>query len=143
MDAQLRKVMDEAVRLDVNGRIGVASEAVGRIIGPLVEAGNSKDDITSFFIAITKMFVSADKSCDDDEYNLFCKATGINMSTDDFFDMTNYGSNEEFISNLLDVIHPLSPDVRQAICIYGIMLVSSNRSLSSDEIRIIERVIAA
>ena len=143
MDAQLKQVIDDAVSLSVIERTGIANEALGRIIAALKEADNSTETISEFIIAITKLFVSADKSCDQEEYELFCNATGIPFTADEFYALTDYGANEEFVSNLLRVIAPLTPDVRNAICVYGIMLLSSDRKVNSQEVKIMERVLAA
>ena len=91
---------------------------------------------------IWKLFVSADKRTHKDEYNLFITSIGFTeeeFSKESFYDMTNHGSNEEFVDYVVSSVWKLPKSVRIAIAVIGLCIMGSDREITPEEQALIDR----
>ena len=141
MNNEIRKMCQEILNMDEEERLGLGSESLRKMINGLKGLELNGEEITNLILNLTKLFVSADGRCSQEEYEFFVKVTGIKLSTDEFFDMTNYGKDEEFANGLVELMRAADLDTRTATVLFGIALMSHNGQLSSDELKLIDSLL--
>lgn len=123
-------------------RASIAKEAAEDLISILTDCEMTTENITDFMINIFKMFVSADKKARDGEYFLFKDLFDLaNLTTDAFFEMTNYGADTEFVDAMNNFIDAIPPKAAIAVVTIGILIITSDREVSNDEIRLLNKII--
>ena len=85
---------------------------------------------------IWKLFVSADRKTRGDEYNLFIYSVGFTkqeFSTDDFYEMTNCGTDPDFVNWMISTTKKMPRDVRFAICTIGLCILGVDEEVTPEE----------
>ena len=100
----------------------------------------SREECAQWVIDITKLFVSADKKTAIKEYEFFKNVTGIDLTSDEFYNATNHGSDEEFVRKMIIRFKDLYKETRQAILVYAAALTSSDDSIIGGEIDLFEQL---
>ncbi len=134
-------VFQKFLSLSREERIDAARGAAGTICDFCSKQGLSDEDTVGFFCNVTKLFVSVDRSCEQGEYELFNAITGFKLSTDEFFNMTNYGSNAEFVQGMLECIKSMDEDTRYAVAVFGGCVCSADGEMTDAEKRMIASVL--
>ena len=134
-------VFQKFLSLSHEERVDAARGAAAQICDFCEKQGLSNEETVSFFCNVTKLFVSVDRSCEQGEYVLFNDITGFQLSTDEFFKMTNYGSNSEFVQSMLECIKAMDEDTRYAVAVFGGCICSADGEMTDDEKRMIASVL--
>lgn len=142
MDPTIEQVLKETLESSFESKVATGKEALQHLISGLRAGKLNDNQISQLLTAFTKLFVSADKDCTDKEYEFFKKVVGTNLSKQEFYDMTNYGSNSEFVDQIFGFIHILNHEDRIALIIYGACLVSADGSVTHPEASIIDRILS-
>ena len=106
----------------------------------LRDLGYSVAKINETLLGIWRLFVSADLSADRPEYDLYVKLTGSHLTTQQFFDLTNRGREEQFLKSTLDWLHSLSNELYSNIFTLGGYILTSDGPLSKDEVKLVELI---
>lgn len=141
MNDEVKKMCQEILNMDENERLGLGNEALRRMHNGFKELGLNNSEATNLILNLTKLFVSADARCSEEEYKFFVKVTGIEISRDEFFEMTNYGKDADFANGLIELMSNADNDTRTAAVLYGIALMSHNGQLTSDELKLIDSLL--
>ena len=142
MDQTIEQVLKETMAAPFEQKVATGKGALQRLISGLRAGKLNDEQISSLLTAFTKMFVSADKDCNNYEYDFFKKVTGSNISKQEFYDMTNFGSNSEYVDKVFEFIHILDHEDRVALIIYGACLVSADGVVTYPEASIIDRILS-
>ena len=138
--SKLNELIDQSVSMSMENRIQVAGDATDALIKGLKEVGISDDNITNFLINVFKLFVSGDRKARRDEYVLFKDLFNLDIDTDTFFDITNYGSDAKFVQQMDDIVDKAPKDVAIAVVTLGILIITADGEVSDDERKLLERI---
>lgn len=107
--------------------------AIAELRAYLGSKGIDNDNQNAFFINTFKLFVSADKFCAFKERDLFNDTFGTHLTQDEFFDMTNHGSDETFKKNFKEVFDCLSTESQADVVILGLTIVAADNTVKPEE----------
>ena len=134
-------IFDEFLGFPRSKRVEIAKGAAGAIVEYCASQGLSEEDQVRFLCSLTKLFVSVDRSCEQAEYELFVDVTGFRLSAKEFFDLTNYGGDAEFVNAMLDVVSSMSKDGKEAVCVFGLCICSADGEVTAEEKQMIARTV--
>ena len=135
MAYSITKMNDEAKRA-----IGIS--ALSNLKEGLEDGGIDPGDIPGCIRMFTKLLVSADRACNEKEYVYFKEVTGIKLTYDEFFEMTNCGTDEEFIDEAFELIDILDRHDRIALVSYAAALLSYDNSFKVGEFKLLDRIMS-
>ena len=141
MTEEVKKIIREVLDSSDEEKVDLGKEALGRLTRGLIKGGIEEEKVPTVIIGITRLFVSADKHCSSKEYYFFNEVTELGMSYDDFYELTNGGSDEEYVNATLEFLSILREEDKLAVIIYGIALLSSDDVVKPEELSIIDRII--
>lgn len=142
MNDNLRQTLQEIVNMSDEDKVNLGKDALSRFVKGLMEGGIEKKDISDYIIALTKLFVSSDRKCSAEEYSFFRAVTGLELSSEDFYNMTNGGSDPDFIKASFKFLSILTPEDRTAAIVYGSALISCDDSVNIQEFALIDTILS-
>lgn len=120
----------------------ICRENLDKVHGYLVETRVSEEYRQTFVQGIWKLFVSADRKTRGDEYNLFIYSIGFTkeeFSQDQFYDMTNEGSDENFVNWMIRETNKMPKDIAFAVCTIGVCIMSVDEDVSDSEVELLSK----
>ena len=109
--------MQEVVNLSDRERIRIGKQALSDTLKVLAKH-NFDDENTALFVAnLIKVFVSADRECNQEEYDIVRDIIGTDISEEDFYEMTNGGADPDFVAAFDRVIDCLTRDEKTPLYI--------------------------
>ncbi len=136
----LNDLIEKSKNMTMENRVAIASDATDSLIKGLKAINIDDDTITSFLINVFKLFVSGDRKARRDEYVLFKDLFKLDIDTDTFFDLTNYGSDEKFVAQFDDIVDSSPKDVAIAVTTLGILIITADGEVTSEERALLERI---
>ena len=141
MTEELDKMLTDIVNMDDFEKVEIGRKGLRAIYIQLHEEEDySRQEAAEFVIDLTKLFVSADKKTANKEYEFFTKVTNADITNDEFFAATNYGSNTKFVDAMMARIFNFEEKTRKAITLYAIALCASDDCISEEEVDLIEQI---
>ena len=137
-----RDFLTNTLNLSPKDKVLIARGALKTIIEYSQKIGASKEDINTLITNFTKLFVSSDVTLVGDEYSFFKAVVGSQISPKDFSEMTDYGSDPEFVEASLEFIGQLPLEVREAVLTYGMMVMACDENINYQESDLIKRILA-
>lgn len=137
-----RDFLTNTLNLSPKDKVLIARGALKTIIEYSKRIGASKEDINTLIANFTKLFVSSDVTLVGDEYSFFKAVVGSEISPKDFSEMTDYGSDPEFVEASLEFIGQLPLEVREAVLTYGMMVMACDENINYQESDLIKRILA-
>ena len=137
---RVKDLLNEAKGWDFEHRAGVCAGALQAMVKEL--SANDNDAIRSFIIALLRVAVSADRSCEQGEYDLYRAVIDENISGDDFYELTNGGSNPELIKAVDENIDSFTDDAKFACCTFVLCCLTADRDITSNEEALIQKLFA-
>ena len=137
-----RDFLTNTLNLSPKDKVLIARGALKTIIEYSQKIGASKEDINTLIANFTKLFVSSDVTLVGDEYSFFKAVVGSQISPKDFSEMTDYGSDPEFVEASLEFIGQLPLEVREAVLTYGMMVMACDENINYQESDLIKRILA-
>ncbi len=138
--ATINDLINQSKTMSMEQRVSIAHQATDTIIVQLKKLEISTEAITAFLINIFKLFVSGDKKTRNDEYVLFKTLFNLNIDTDTFFNLTNYGSDEKFVSQIDDLVDSSPNEVAVAVATLGILIITADGEVADSERALLERI---
>ena len=143
MDKELKATLEKIAAGSHEQRVAFGKQYLGQFVNGLRQGKLNDEQITGCIIAFTKLFISADKSCDYEEYELFRDITGIDSDYDSFYEATNGGSNEQFVRSSLEFVSILTNEDKSALLCYAAALLGADGVVKDSELALYERVLNA
>lgn len=141
MTEELDKLLTDIVNMDDFEKVEIGRKGLRAIYIQLHEEEDySRQEAAEFVVDLTKLFVSADKKTASLEYEFFTKVTNVDITNDEFFKATNYGSNTKFVDGMMARIFNFEEKTRKAIALYAIALCASDDCISEQEVDLIEQI---
>ena len=141
MNPQIEQTLHDVQGMSFEEKVGTGKEAITRLARGLRNGGITDEQISKVLTLFTRLFVSGDKNCTREEYELFKAITGSDLSYDEFYNVTNGGSNPQFVEDIFELIQILEHDDRIALVIYGAILVSADKEITYPEAQLIDRIL--
>lgn len=138
--ATINDLINQSKSMSMEQRVNIAHQATDSIIAQLKKLEISTEAITAFLINIFKLFVSGDKKTRKDEYILFKTLFNLDIDTDTFFDLTNYGSDEKFVAQIDDLVDSSPNEVAVAVATLGILIITADGEVTDSEKALLERI---
>ena len=143
MTEEVKQMIQEILDSSDEEKIALGKESLGRFLKGLSDNGVENDLLVNIICGVTRLFVSADKHCSEREYNWFKNVTEIDLSYEEFYEMTNGGTDAEFVAGMMEFIKALNKDDRIAVILYGVALLSSDNVVEYKEISLIDTIMNA
>ena len=130
---EFQEFMQMVVDASDEQRIALGKQALGDAIKIFIKYGLTQDQTLIFVKDLIKLFVGADGTCSKRELDLFNAITGIPLREEEFYELTNGGSDPEFVQAIDDVIDCLSVSEKAPICLFGLTILASDDELTPEE----------
>ena len=135
--------MDRVVHTEGANRVDLARSTLFIALEDAEEMlGVTKDNYKLFAWSLAKLFVRADRAVTFEDYSFVTEVMNQHMSYEEFqrmmADSGDDDAREDFIDSAID---HLSPEGKEAACIFGMCIMQSNDVLSSDEIKVFNRIL--
>lgn len=140
--ATLQEIYQQYLDMDDSKRMNIAKNCAGEFITYAEGQGLSQDDIVALIVNLFKLFVSGDKHTANAEHEFFNATTGLSVSYDDFFKMTDYGANESFVASMDRLIDSMPQDVKNSTLIFGLCVMACDGRLTVSEQQLLNRLLA-
>lgn len=140
MREELLKKAYRITQMSDEGKRAIAISALMNLKEGLIEGGIRPDDIPSVIADFTKLLVSADQVCNDQEYEFFKAVTGAELTSDEFYTLTNGGADDDFVEDAFGLIDILDEHDREALVCYAAALLSYDKSFKVSEFKLLDRI---
>lgn len=135
--------MDRVVHTEGANRVDLARSNLFIVLEDAEEIlGVTKENYMLFAWSLAKLFVRADRAVTFEDYSFVTEVMNRHMSYEEFqkamADSGDDDAREDFIDSAID---HLSPEGKEAACIFGMCIMQSNDVLSNDEIKIFNRIL--
>lgn len=101
---------------------------------------NDSEAIANFVVGLLKVAISADRSLTQEEYDLFCDVTGNYVDPDEFYEITNGGSDPRVIKAVDEEVDHFTDEAKFACCTFVLCFVSSDGKITKDEEKLMIRL---
>lgn len=142
MTEDMKKVLEEILKASPQDKVRLAASSLDTVIDNLKKSGVPENNRNTAILNLTKLFVSADSNCSPHEWSFFKAVTGIEISYDDFYNITNGGSDPKFIADAVEFLKSLDEETRNAAITYGIAILASDLTYAETEIEIIDKLLS-
>lgn len=142
MTEDMRQVLDEIIKAGPQDKVRLAASCLDTIMDNLKKSGVPESNRNTAVLNLTKLFVSADSNCSPHEWSFFKAVTGIEISYEDFYNLTNGGRDPKFIQEAIEFLGSLDDETRDAAITFGIAMLASDLTYAESEIEIIEKMLS-
>lgn len=140
MSEEKLQTLYEIVKLPNEEKLQFGKNALRLLNMGLKEGGIPEEDLPSISIMFAKLFVSADRNCAREECDFFNEVTGADYPYEKFFELTNGGSDPEFIEEAFQLIDLLDDIDRENLVYFGTCLLSCDKSFKVSEFKLLDRI---
>lgn len=137
----MKSLLDEILKASPEEKVKLGEEALNKFHISLTKNGVNGETIAKIIVNLTRFFVSADSNCSSYEHSYFRAVSGIELSYDEFYKLTNGGRDPKFIDDTLKFLNGLDEEARSAAITYGIAMLSSDLKYSEVELEIIAKML--
>lgn len=133
----MKDLIQQTLDMTQSERVKLASGASSKIMDWARNHGyNAAEVLVNYF----KLFVSGDKNCDYRERDLFNRTFDMNVDSDQFYDITNHGANESFISSMVNMTNRMDSDTSSAVIILGLAVMCADGTMTVAEQQLLDRL---
>lgn len=140
--ATLQEVYQQYLDMDNSSRVSIAKKCAGELISFARGRGMSDKDIVTLIVSLFKLFVSGDKHTARAEHDFFLASTGLNVSYEEFFSVTDYGANSDFVASMDNLIDSMPQDIKNQTLIFGLCILACDGKLTVSEQQLLNRLLA-
>lgn len=141
----LKEVLIDASRRSKQELVNLASNGASKFVDYCEKVEHlENEEIVALLTGLWKVFVSADRSTTGEEYELFLRMFNFSkeeLSYDKFFDLTDGGSNPEYVKAVKGMLKSLPEEVRHACCYLGVAIMASDREITDAEVALLEELL--
>lgn len=139
---EFRELYQQYANQSHEQRVDIAQKAAANVLVALKDGGVDDDTTFAFLTNVIKLFVSADKNCTELECKLFNDVIGTSLTYEQFYNLTNGGSDPEFIKMMDDLIDSLPEEVKVDVCTFGLTIVAADDTITGAEQALFEKILA-
>ena len=138
---EFRELYQKYVNQSHEERVNVAQRAAANVLGALKDGGIDDEITFNFLTNVIKLFVSADRNCTEAECRLFNDVMGTSLSYEQFYNLTNGGSDPEFVKAMDELIDSLPDDSKVDVCTFGLTIIAADDTITGAEQALFERIL--
>lgn len=128
-------------RLPPEELVALGRNALARTMEGLEKAGHDDKEITNAVMNLTKLFISADQQFNESEYSYWRAVTGVDISPEDLYNITNGGKNEEFVQASMEFFKSLDEETRASAFMFGVAMLACDRNFDVEESELIQQIL--
>jgi len=141
MNEMIKKSLQDISELPLEEKHQVGRNFLSIFMAGLVQCGADETEISNRILDLTKLCVSADHKCSMEEYDFFTKVTDIDLPYEVFVEITDKGTEPEFMEACFDFFKALDSQSKGAALVYGCTLLTVDGPVNADEIALIEKLL--
>lgn len=138
---EFRELYQQYVDHSHEQRVAVAQKAAANVLSALEQGGVEDEVKFSFLTNVIKLFVSADKNCTELECKLFNDVLGTSLTYEQFYNLTNGGSDPQFIQAMDEIIDSLPDEVKVDVCTFGLTIIAADDTITGAEQALFEKIL--
>ena len=135
---KLNQLIDESAKWSKEDRVSICKGAVHKIFETL--SVNGEQEVNNFLMLLLRVGVSGDKTLSVEEYELFVLVTGSVPDPDEFYDMTNGGSDPALVKAIDEEIDHFTDDAKFACCTFVLCFFSADEVITDNERAVITKL---
>jgi len=129
----IEELINQVGNLSQSEKVELGQKCVVNIGRGLEALGMDSDAITATMVGYISLFVSADRLCSAEEYQLIKSIYDLDMSYEDFYKLSNGGANSDFIELMDSMADSMNDDLKMNICLFGLCILVSDNKLTQAE----------
>lgn len=127
---KLKELFDNYVALDNEARIQEGQKACEDLANALKGIGQNERDIKETVCLFARLAAGSDHFASDEEYELFLKTTGLNLTKNEFSNLVQTADRGDFIATMDAVIDSLNPAAKNAALRFVAAFLASDGNLN-------------
>ncbi|MCR5079625.1 MAG: hypothetical protein K6B65_06905 [Bacilli bacterium] len=132
-------IIEKIAGLTVEQRLNLARNSYAELMERLSDAFGDENAVTAF-VTFVKVFVSADKVCSEEEYQLFKLITGCDWDVDTFYEITNGGSDPEVVKMVDAFIDSLDEDSKIPAVVLAVSFMAIDGKVTQSERALLQKI---
>ena len=141
-DTSYRDFLNHTLNLSPEDKVSIARSSLRTIVDYIKKLDATNEEITGVIIGFTRLFVSSDVRTVKDEYSFYKAVTGSEVTPDQFYKLTNHGSDPEFVDATLKFVAKFPSEIIEAFLTYGMMVMACDDNINYQESDLIKRILA-
>ena len=113
------------------------------LLAEMVRLGYSRDEADDFAALLVRLACGADNVASKEEYELFQKVTGVELSIHEFYDLIKGGDEESFVASMDEIVDGLDGAAKQAALAFVEFFLNADESLPEREKALFNRLAQA
>ena len=138
----LDAIYEDFLKLSFEEKVDSAREYISEIAETLLKLGVEENKRIKFYLALTLMFVSADKSASEAEVKLFNEIFGTTFKVEEFNFFFQNEDDENLIEATNKIIDHFPEETKFAACAYGLVFLSVDGEITDKEKEVFENILA-
>ena len=114
-------------------RLEDAQKAFNDLKKEMLKAGYSEKEAVSFVYSLVRIASGSDHEADEEEYNLFVAATGLEITTGEFYGLIKHGFDKEFVDSVDQIVDSLSHEAKDAALRFVACFLFADKEISDVE----------
>ena len=137
----IEELINKVAGLSQDEKVALGRACVSRLYDGFSKLGMDDKTFAATMTGYISLFVSADKLCSAEEYQLVKSIYDVDMTYDQFYTVSNGGANPEFIAFMDTLADSLTGDMKSDICIFGLCILVSDNKLTQSEYDLFVRIL--
>ena len=129
----IKKSFEEAMSKSEDDRVIDAKKRVKRIRTYFVSHNISNQKSFMVIISIFKLFVSGDISANEAERIFMARVFDLDISSDEFYELTNYGGSQNFVKGMDTLVDSLPYSIKEDVVFLGLSICAQDGILTPEE----------
>lgn len=138
---------DEKAAKEAAAKKALEIEAAGKklfegLLSEMERLGYSRDEADDFAALLVRLSCGADNVASKEEYELFGKVTGVELSIHEFYDLIKGGDEEAFVASMDEIVDGLDAGARKAALDFVKFFLDADEKLPASEGKLLARLAA-
>lgn len=139
---ELNKLFQQFANMEHEQRVELGRGAMEALVEDLTSHGVDKEHAFEFVHLLVTVALSADRLTAAGEYALFVDITGADISYEQFYEITNGGSNEELINGLDEFLDGMTESGKNAALTLALCFIAADDKITPEEQRLFAKLLA-
>jgi len=135
------EIVDSVREMDAELRVELAKDCVLKMCDGFARLGMNEEQMSEKICDVIRLFVSADRRCSPQEFELINAIYEFDMTYQEFYDLTNGGAQVEFIMAMDHYIDSLEKSLKSHIGMFGLCLLASDGEVTHVERALLKRIL--
>ena len=110
------------------------------LLGQMIRLGYSRDEADDFAALLVRLACGADNVASKEEYELFGKCTGVELTIHEFYDLIKGGDEEAFVASMDEIVDGLDFAAKKAALDFVKFFLDADEKLPEREAKLLSRL---